>query len=73
MWKQVSSCYAEIMGVFIFLLPNHISKSIKIPVFFSFFTALVFQNMLLLFLSISINYWDTTGFVCFFPLGQQYI
>lgn len=32
-WKQVSLCYAEILGAFIFLLSNHISECIKISVF----------------------------------------
>ena len=67
-WKQVNSCYAEIWVPFRFLLFSHISESLKIRfVFLS--TALVLQNVFFssLFLSISINYWDTTGFVCFFP------
>jgi hypothetical protein len=63
MCKQVSVCYAEIWG-----LSNHISACIKTSIFKN--SPLYFK----MFLSICINYGETTGFVCFiFPLRKQYI
>lgn len=51
-------------GAFIVFLSYQISECIKIPVFFH--SPCTPKYVFGFFLSISINYWDTTGFVCFF-------